>query len=75
VVVVVVVKVYKGVCRLEGFSLLLVKSCERNAALTPRKQKHPLKVSAMYQWGSCFVLEANQAGFGDNIWLALMRAS
>jgi len=74
-VVVVVVKVYEGVCRLEGFSLLLAKSCEGIAALTPRKQKHPLKLSAMYQWDSCFVLEANQAGFGDNFWLTLVRAS
>jgi hypothetical protein len=63
---VVVVKVYDGVCRSEGFGLLLAKSCESLAALTPCKQKHPLKLSAIYQWDSCFMLEANQAGFGDN---------
>ena len=64
--VVVVVKVYDGVCRSEGFGRLLAKSCERLAALTLCKQKHPLKLSAIYQWDSCFMLEANQGGFGDN---------
>jgi hypothetical protein len=65
-VVVVVVKVYDGVCRSEGFGLLLAKSCESLAALTLCKQKHPPKLAAIYQWDSCFMLGANQAGFGDS---------
>jgi hypothetical protein len=72
VVAVVVVKVYDGVCRSEGFSLLLARSGERIAALTSRKQKHILELSAIYQWDTCFMLEANQAGFGDNFWLTLV---
>ena len=75
VVVVIAVKVYDGVCLSEGFSLHLAKRCERIAALTPCKQKHPLKLSAIYQWYSCLMLEANPAGFGDNFRLTLVRAS
>ena len=37
VVIVVVVKVSDGICRSEGVSLLLAKSCERIAALAPCK--------------------------------------
>jgi hypothetical protein len=38
--------VYDSVCRAEGFGLLLAKYCYRIAALTPCKQKYPLKLSA-----------------------------
>jgi len=34
-----------GVCRAEGFGLLLANGCDRIAALTPGKQKHSLKLS------------------------------
>jgi hypothetical protein len=71
-VVVVVVRVHEGVCRSEGFSLLFATSCEHIPALTPCKQKHPLKLSAIYQRDSCFILEAKRDGFRDNFWLTLL---
>ena len=39
--------IYDSICHVEGFSLLLTKGCDRIAALTPSKQKHPLKLSAI----------------------------
>jgi len=38
--------VYDCVCHAEGCGLLLAKGCDRMAALTRCKQKHPLKLSA-----------------------------
>jgi len=51
-----VVKSFESVCHVEGFGLFLAKGCDHIAALTPCKQKQPLKL-----WhtliGQLFVLD------------------
>ena len=39
--------VYESICRVEGFGLPLAKGCDIIVALTPCKQKCPLKVSVI----------------------------
>jgi len=42
------------VCYTEGFSLLLVKGCDRIATVTLCEQKHPLKVWAYINWTAVY---------------------
>ena len=45
------------VCREEGFGLHLVKGCDPIVALNPGLQKHRVKLCAMHQLDSCFMLD------------------
>jgi aconitase B len=55
----------------EGFGQLLAKGCDRIAALTSCKQKHPLKFSAITSFEDVLtrevILKLAQAGFEETL--------
>jgi hypothetical protein len=71
--------VYDSVCHAEGFGLLLAKGCDRRS--DPLNTKTSPEAFGIHQSDSCLCLIRDvgvklvQAGFGDNSWLALVRAS